>query len=753
MKRIFLLLMGLVALNACSREKATPQSSGGVASERTELVSLRLIGYLELPYDDFDTDGKALTLVPGSKGGASVLTPTYTEGEQVEAVAYATSTDGKLSSGAQPLTLTVGKGGRKFLYHGDLSLPASMVGSEIIFSVFIGFDPSTGELKTYPMTAPYYAKTGPREIIKDYPIALQARAEISARSEVKGGSTIYSYQHSGLHFRLVGSLIRCALTNETDRELTVTGLELHGLGATGLKLAKPTSGTTEEVFVTSDEIDPALSVRTYTLPEPKKLLAGAKEEYFLVYAPLVSQSDGRNLVYKGYVRPKLDDPDLQAEYANGQTVKVLPSDRGGKLALTNVLLGSYAPIKPNAIPLQYWNNFLVYKSGEGQVEIKQPGGYLGRAMVRGITADSGVYVEYMDDYEPYFINPLDIHASDVTSLGKSVHIPSKLELDAIFPPKMLKEATTQEQRYPEIVSPYYPSGLIYSKDAIECGEVAGKVFVGKSSFWRDYIKGSISDDVVAFLSHHIFLNPPRYPSIPVMYPLYALRFSALSSKEIEDSSLDYKGINPISDNKSRVAYMYIMSGGSLRVASCYIGENSSIVTAQDLYEQNVFVDKGNHSPKFIKSDYNGHRIFQRIVGYSGALYSSLNVNAGERQRPMSRWDVSVHTRLKSIYPSYPSATLAPNFPRDFTSLPVFPSSGLLYRKTSADNDLVAGWFFRGNEGQIPAPAPVIGYTYDDRTAKTEPITKYLVKDLPTGGGRYFAFPLWLMSDTPSTVQK
>ncbi len=749
MNRIFLLLLGVMTLTACGKDADEPGRHGNQASEQRELVSVRLEGDLELPYDEFDQDGKALTLVPGTKQGASVLMPTYTEGEKIKAVAYATSIDGFESSGALPLTLTVGKGGRKLLFHGDLNLPQSLVGDEITFAVFVGFNPKTGNLETYPTTAPHYAKTGTRVPIKNYPVALQARARIPYHRENKQGRAVYSYNHLGLRFRLVGSLIRCALTNNTDKELTVKGLELHGLGATGVKLAKRTTGRDQTVSVTSDDVDPSKSFRTYALPAPQKLAAGAKAEYYLVYAPLVWHPD-RSL--EGYVRPILSDNALQAEYADDQTAKTFPAGRNGKLTVTNIVLEAGTPIKPNAIPLQYWNSHFYYKPSAGSATIKQPFGPIGTVwkwkpdeawpftkftFAPSKTADS------LDN--PYYINPKDVQADAITRLGRSVHVPTKLELDGILLPEMLKEATDQVQRSPDKFLPYYESLATYTKEFLDPIEVGGKRLLGKSSIWRDEIKYNIivRDNIRAFfykMLHDTNVNSPKSP-FPERY-VYALRYGKLSPSDL--ATPDAKGFKGrlAQDNKSRVAYMYRYTHGYIGIYSCYIGDDPSINTAKDLYDQGVFLDKGVVDVEMAKKGYKGHKIYRRYIFYFGALYSSKGVKNGAYQHPQAFFEFPQGTASSAIF----GYQLPPSFPQQIY-LGV-PSSGLLYRKTSSDNSLVAGWVFRSNEGQFEAPRMI--WTYDDIRSGT--IAKSTVMQLPTGGDRHFAFPLWLMSDAPSSFQ-
>lgn len=744
MNRIFLLLLGVMTLTACGKDADEPGRHGNQASEQRELVSVHLEGDLELPYDEFDQDGKALTLVPGTKQGASVLMPTYTEGEKIKAVAYATSTDGFDSSGALPLTLTVGKGGRKLLFHGDVGLPSGAVGEDLVFKVFVGFDPKTGKLETYPTTAPHYAKTGTRVPIKNYPVALQAKARISYRRETK------SYYHLGLRFRLVGSLIRCALTNNTDKELTVKGLELHGLGATGVKLASRTTGRDREVFVTSDDVDLSKSFRTYALPAPQKLAAGAKAEYYLVYAPLVWHPD-RSL--EGYVRPLLSNNALQAEYADDQTAKTFPAGRNGKLTVTNIVLEVGTPIKPNAIPLQYWNTHFYYKPSAGSATIKQPVGPVGKVFgwmpskewpftrytfAPSPTADS------LDN--PYYINPKDVQADAITRLGRSVHVPTKLELDGILLPGMLKEATDQVQRSPDKFLPYYESLATYTKEFLDPIEVGGKRLLGKSSIWRDEIKydyGIARDDERGFF-YKMLPNKRQDPNkpFPEVY-VYALRYGKLSPSDLATPDANgFKG-RLAKDNKSRVAYMYKYTYGYIGIYSCYIGDNQSIKTAKDLYDQGVFLDKGVFDTGMIKQDYSGHKIYGRTVFYFGALYSSKGVRQGAYQRPQASFEVEQGIGSELVF-GHP-------FPSSFPQQIYIgaPSSGLLYRKTSSDNSLVAGWIFRSHEGQYYAPRMI--WTYDD-IKPSGTIDKSTVMQLPTGGDRHFAFPLWLMSDAPSSVQ-
>lgn len=53
------------------------------------------------------------------------------------------------------------------------------------------------------------------------------------------------------------------------------------------------------------------------------------------------------------------------------------------------------------------------------------------------------------------------------------------------------------------------------------------------------------------------------------------------------------------------------------------------------------------------------------------------------------------------------------------------------------------------DGTRPRPEKVTSWTYQDQLGGDSRPKSYFVKDLPAGGQRYFAYPLWLMSDKPS----
>ena len=73
--------------------------------------------------------------------------------------------------------------------------------------------------------------------------------------------------------------------------------------------------------------------------------------------------------------------------------------------------------------------------------------------------------------------------------------------------------------------------------------------------------------------------------------------------------------------------------------------------------------------------------------------------------------------------------------------------GLLRLKSREDRALESVWFYRNDEGQLSSP--INGWVYEDQP--TSAGNKHFVRDLPEGGGRYFAFPLYLMSDKSQTA--
>ena len=179
MKKILLLLATMLAFTACQRDAQPSIPEPDDASGETRQVALDLEGDVSDPLDEF---ARALELEPGTSGGRSTLAPKFTDGEEVNALFAVSSQNGTRGSDLIPITLKVSGGGKKLTFKGDVLVRASVVANpQVRLSVFIGFStdgwPKT--LEAYPTTAPHYAETGPRTAIKDFPIALQAKAEVS----------------------------------------------------------------------------------------------------------------------------------------------------------------------------------------------------------------------------------------------------------------------------------------------------------------------------------------------------------------------------------------------------------------------------------------------------------------------------------------------------------------------------------------------------------------------------------------------
>ena len=724
------ILLAVLGFASCRQDGDELGRSGNQASKETKLVSLNLSGDLELPFEDLVEQGKALTLVPNTKGGKSVLTPTFDEGDQVAALCYVTSLDKTQSSAALPVTLTAKEGGKKLSFFGDVPVPTSMLnGQNLLLSVFVGFQPD-GTLKEYPTSAPYYAKSGTRTPITNYPIALQAKAQIDYKGQA-GSTTTGSYRNLALKFKLVGSLIRCAIKNETDRELTVKALELHGLGAEGIKLAKPTSGSSQETFVTSDETDPANTVQLYTLPTPVKLLANGNVGYYIVYAPLVSKEDGRNTDYKGYIRPILGDATLQAEYADAQTPKVLPQDRMGKLALTTIILKEKGAISPDGIPLQYWNSHIFYKDGSVPKLLDLntwPG-------VGAPQYDNGEYPLFGNligwEEKGFYFRPNEVSLADVASLGAGVHIPTTAELDGIAPPETFKLDPARNS-----VPSYYSASSAYNVTKAEDIEVGKKRIAGSSSYWRADLGSQLSDDK---LRTALFWSGQLSRKDPV----YALRFGKLSPAEVAAyKAKGFKDSEIAQDDKSRVAYMYMYNGEEVVIRSCYIGENDEIRTAEDLKTKNVFRNEAS-SYSVPNQVYNAHPVYGRLLPYFGAQYATPAVEGGARKFPVTRQSFPMG---QSFVGRYTNSALPSKY-FDMV-MPLSAPSGILRLNKRGDTTLESVWIHRGDEGQFDPT--VNGWQFRSGEDAYGRIEKSYVKDLPKNGG-YFAFPLYLLSDKPTTT--
>lgn len=323
---MFFLLFALLGLMACTREADELSRRGDESSETMVPVRMELSGDLNLPQDGFDENGKALTLVPGTNGaGKAVLKPQYQDGDEVDALINVTTMSGWRAS-SHPIQLKAIDGGKKFTFRGDVPIPANMNGLPLRVSVFVGPFRNTART-SFSLTsrAPAYSPSN-ATTITNYPLIFQAKVNITPVSKTENGQTVNSYSNLSLKYTLVGALLRCQLKNETNQAVTVTGLQLCGLGAQHLVISTPRAGNAGgslEAFVTSDYTDPSESAHTYNLPQPLTLQPGQTDGSYLVYAPLVSDADGRKMEYVGYIRPILSDASLQARYGDVQVPKAL----------------------------------------------------------------------------------------------------------------------------------------------------------------------------------------------------------------------------------------------------------------------------------------------------------------------------------------------------------------------------------------------------------------------------------------------
>jgi len=732
MKKILLLLATMLAFTACQRDAQPSIPEPDDASGKTRQVALDLEGDVSDPLNEF---ARALELEPGTSGGRSTLAPKFTDGEEVNALCAVSSQDGtKGDQTLRSIKLKVSGGGKKLTYKGTIQV-SDEVGDQIHLSVFIGFNGSstTKPLEEYPSMAPYYAETGARTTITNFPIALQAKGDLSATTI---GDQKY-YKNEAMRFRLVGSLIRCRIVNETDEPLTITGLKLHGLGATGLKLARTESN--KEYFATSDNTDPASSTRVYQLPSPLTIQKGTKAGYYLVYAPLVSKQDGKGVDYKGYILPVFSDPALQTKYVLDDTPKVLSEDKSGKLPLATIRI-STSPIHANAIPLQYWN-YNMYYTQNGQ-----------NVVVSG-AARPGLRFPLLDGYEarPYWNDwPMGKPKKDpfgiffrtnavthdqikgLTSGGKAMnlHIPTVEEIAGIFPPDLIPSDALNNDHNNHPV--YYRSTAVYTAKKVETVEVAGRRLAGQSSFYRAPIEGSMDADLLNVILGQGNLGPHQ--------PIYALRFGKPTAEEIQ--AFKAQGGSEsllVKDNRSRVAYMYSFELGRLLIRSCYIGENSEIMTAQDLATKNVF----GSGPSSYTETFGGRSIVVRYFRLYPVAYSTPAVSSGYLQYPcVTRKKMPAGTPFATAYPS----SVVPAKYGETAQL-LSPPSGILCRTSSTDNTIIGHWLTRTNEKYsiTSTDKPLYGYHYETDATRA----RSYIKDLPEDGTHYFAFPLVLFSNYPS----
>lgn len=703
----------VMAFTACQKEAQDPIQGTEPSPEKTQLVTLDLEGDLSDPLDEF---ARALQLEPGTAPGSTSLTPKFTDGEEVDALCGITSVDGtKGSETLRAIKLKVSEGGKKLSYKGDI-LASTDVGGEIRISVFIGFNGSNSNrpLKDYPATAPYLAQTGPRTPITDFPIALQAKADITATPGTNGKS----FKNESMKFRLIGSLIRCKLVNETDEVLSLKGLELHGLGARDLRLVK-TKSNSKEYFAASGKTDPNTSSRDYMFSAPLTLQPGADAGYYIVYAPLVSKQDALDTDYEGYILPIFETEAIQKKYLLDRTPKVLPATMAGKIAQKTIKIQKHtSPIHENSIPLQYWNYRVAYKGDNGLQTILAPSSR--QPIAHGF--ETKPLLNSSADGLRIFFRPGEVTHEQIKNAdfkdnsGNSLnlHIPTAEEIAGIFPPDLIST-----NNYPV----YYQSTAAYSGTKVETIEVAGKRLAGAATYWRGAVGGTMPQDLLNILLGQGDLG--------VQKPIYALRFgkptAAQEAAYTGDKSLLVK------DNKCRVAYMYIFMRDHIRIHSCYIGENNDIQTAQDLETKNVF----RTAPQDDNSSYNGCNIVLRWFRTQTPIYTTPGAAFIDMFAKVSRAQMK-HGRL--LEEAYPGSSIPAGYYKKAGML--MPPTGYLCRKSSTDNTIEGHWLTRTRENYGPSEI-VYSYVYHK-----DATNKAFIKDLQQDATHYFSFPLYLFSKEP-----
>lgn len=713
-----------MAFTACQKEAQDPIQGTEASSEETQLVTLDLEGDLSDPLDEF---ARALQLEPGTAAGSTSLTPKFTDGEEVDALCGITSADGtKGSPILRAIKLKVSEGGKKLSYKGDI-LASNDVGGEIRLSVFIGFNGSNSNkpLK-YPDTAPYLAQTGPRTPITDFPIALQAKVDITATA----GTNDKSFKSESLKFRLIGSLIRCKLVNETDEVLSLKGLELHGLGAQDLRLVK-TKSNSKEYFAASGKTAPKTSSRNYMFSAPLTLQPGADAGYYIVYAPLVSKQDGLDTDYEGYILPIFESEAIQKKYLLDRTPKVLPEAMAGKIAQKTIKIQKHTnPIHENSIPLQYWNYRVAYKDANGLQAILAPSSR--QPIVHGFETKP-FFSNNRLDKQGIFFRPSEVTHEQIKNAdfkdnsGNSLnlHIPTAEEIAGILPPDLIST-----NNYPV----YYQSTAAYSGKKVETIEVAGKRLAGTGTYWRGAVGGTMSQDLLNILLGQGDLG--------VQKPIYALRFGKPTAAEIADYKA--KGGDEsllVKDNKSRVAYMYIFMRDHIRIHSCYIGENNDIQTAQDLETKNVFrtpiPSQLGYNGSEDKGSYNGNSIILRWFRTQTPIYTTPGALFIDKFAKVSRAQMP-HGKL--LEEAYPGSSIPAAYYNKAGLL--MPPTGYLCRKSSTDNTIEGHWLTRTRENYGPGEI-VYSYMYHK-----DANNKAYIKDLQQDATHYFSFPLYLFSKEP-----
>lgn len=711
MKKILLLLAMVMAFTACQKEAQDPIQGTEASSEETQLVTLDLEGDLSDPLDEF---ARALQLEPGTAPGSTSLTPKFTDGEEVDALCGITSVDGtKGSETLRTIKLKVSEGGKKLSYKGDIQA-STYISGQIRLSVFIGFNGSNNKPLTYPDTAPYLAQTGPRTPITDFPIALQAKVDITATPGTNGKS----FKNESMKFRLIGSLIRCKLVNETDEVLSLKGLELHGLGAQDLRLVK-TKSNSKEYFAASGKTDPKTSSRNYMFSAPLTLQPGADAGYYIVYAPLVSKQDGRDTDYEGYILPIFESEAVQKKYILDRAPKVLPEAMAGKIAQKTIKIQKHtSPIHENSIPLQYWNYRVAYKGDNGLQTILAPSSR--QPFQHGF--ETKPLLNSSSDWLRIFFRPGEVTHEQIKNAdfkdnrGNSLnlHIPTAEEIAGILPPDLIST-----NNYPV----YYQSTAAYSGKKVETIEIAGKRLAGAATYWRGAVGGTMPQDLL-----NIILGQG---DLGVQKPIYALRFGKPTPAE-EAAYMGDKSLL-VKDNKCRVAYMYIFMRDHIRIHSCYIGENSDIQTAQDLETKNVF----RTAPMDDKSSYNGCNIVLRWFRTQTPTYTTPRALLINKFAKVSRAQMP-HGKL--LEQAYPGSSIPAGYYNKAGML--MPPTGYLCRKSSTDNTIEGHWLTRTRENYGPGEI-VYSYVYHK-----DATTKAFIKDLQQDADHYFSFPLYLFSKEP-----
>lgn len=348
--------------------------------------------------------------------------------------------------------------------------------------------------------------------------------------------------------------------------------------------------------------------------------------------------------------------------------------------------------------------------------------------------------------EEFYFRPRSINPAEVNGVNASLHVPTLEELIGIFPGGMIEPK--ESDGYLPV---YYKDYGTYSSTDRETIEVGGGKYTGKSQYWREAIDPAMPQEAMRQLVWQ--------GSIPTSVPIYALRFGKLTDSEV--ATLRGQGLSDkeiATTDKGRVAYMYHFHPTRVDIVSCYIGEDESIKTAQDLYEKEVFTSKSGKGALVPPSGtHKGRTIYLRSIRRYGALYSSPDVDGGKLQFPelqmSSHMSSHILKDLDKVYGSYANWKQYEPVTSVGSLLIPPPACGLLYRDLNVTDSLKAVWYWRCDEGQP-------GFTVEDKykmawkykdTKEEGPITSYYPSELPPDGSRHYAFPLYFLTKNPSTT--